>query len=537
MRQRTHLLIAVCLLTGIFASCGPRQPADLDLTWLGHPIINGDPDTTQEHQAVVYIQIDVGGGYAAACTGTLIAPDVVLTAGHCVCSQNSTTQFSSDRFDIFFGNSVNSMFASRSVSEVLRHPNYDPDWYYGAPSNDIALLRLSSSAPASVSPIPHLPTGLAVTGADEGTNTEYVGFGQTENGGSGTKLYVWNAIDKVCTSLGGCNFGNGGLAAPHTICSDQSPGGPCSGDSGGPAFLDRAGQEYVVGVTSYGDQNCTQYGCSTKVDTFDSWISDFIGGMNGSSCSSAGQCDSGYCVDGVCCNSSCNGACTACDVAGQRGTCVQVSNGTPCPDSDPCNGTETCQSGNCLAGAAPTCDDRNICTVDSCLPGTGCIFNPYADGTNCADNDVCNGVETCRSGLCQSSGWLSCDDHNPCTSEACDSIGGCINAPIGEGTVCDMGMCGAGSCLAGVCTAGDGAVCDDHRPCTEDTCVPEVGCLHDPLPDGFECGECSMCLAGVCSDAPNCGTDDCDCAAASGHGKNAVWVLAMLLLGMRRFRG
>jgi MYXO-CTERM domain-containing protein len=57
---------------------------------------------------------------------------------------------------------------------------------------------------------------------------------------------------------------------------DQQPGGPCSGDSGGPSYILRDGVEYVAGVTSYGDQECAQYGASTTADRFAGWIDAFI---------------------------------------------------------------------------------------------------------------------------------------------------------------------------------------------------------------------------------------------------------------------
>jgi len=58
-----------------------------------------------------------------------------------------------------------------------------------------------------------------------------------------------------------------------------------------------------------------------------------------------------------------------------------------------------CQSDN-------DCDDGNACTTDECDPGasganaSGCVLTPVADGTSCTDGDVCNGNETCQSGVC-----------------------------------------------------------------------------------------------------------------------------------------
>jgi MYXO-CTERM domain-containing protein len=532
--------LGVAALWSLILGCG-REPGPLaDYGWMGKPIYYGDPDTDPDHRAVVFIQMDLGGGYGAACTGTLISPDLVLTAAHCVCRQGSTTTLSTSALDVGFGTRCVSQWDCNmdwyGVSEVIRHPGYDPDWYYGAPRNDIALIRLTGRAPANIAPIPPLPASLAITQSDRNASLDYSGFGVTESGSMGVLLHVVNGLDTICTNASGCNVSGGGIAAPNTLCSDQSPGGPCSGDSGGPAFLSRSGQEYVVGVTSYGDQNCTTFGCSTKVDAFESFINAELGGANGTACSSGGQCDSGYCVDGVCCVSACAGVCQACNVAGQLGACRTVGDGTPCADADPCNGTETCQAGSCVAGAPPTCDDRSPCTADTCLAGTGCVFSPYVDGTDCSDGDVCNGLETCHAGACRSDGWLSCDDSNPCTIEACDALTGCINTPIEDGLACDLGQCGSGVCLAGTCSSGEVALCDDADACTADWCEPELGCLHDLQPDGYACGECAMCMGGICTDAPDCGGQGCGCAAAGDRSLAWGWLSLLALFWMAAIR-
>lgn len=48
---------------------------------------------------------------------------------------------------------------------------------------------------------------------------------------------------------------------------------------------------------------------------------------NGDSCTNSAECQSGFCVDGVCCNTACNGPSEQCNVPGQRGTCA----GPPAP--------------------------------------------------------------------------------------------------------------------------------------------------------------------------------------------------------------
>jgi uncharacterized protein (TIGR03382 family) len=53
--------------------------------------------------------------------------------------------------------------------------------------------------------------------------------------------------------------------------------GPCFGDSGGPAFIYRGNRPYLAGVTSFGDENCSLYGVSTRVDAYTAFVNQFTG--------------------------------------------------------------------------------------------------------------------------------------------------------------------------------------------------------------------------------------------------------------------
>ncbi len=262
------LMMMVWMLT----ACGVTQNPTSGQ--LDRPIYYGTPDT---NPAVVAITNGPGTGFF--CSGTLITPNVVLTAAHCLEGMNTST------IQIMFGNAVGSGTYVQT-SEALMHPDYDT---YNI-TNDIALIRLAGSAPANVIPIPALPPGLALTTADEGSSIEISGFGQTETQSSGDKLHVNVNLSKVCPGPGGCSFGSG-WAEPKTIGYPRTPGGTCYGDSGGPAFFARNGQQYVVGVTSYGDQGCTVWGVSTKVDDFSTFISGFTGGVVPEDCTSPGDED------------------------------------------------------------------------------------------------------------------------------------------------------------------------------------------------------------------------------------------------------
>ena len=138
---------------------------------------------------------------------------------------------------------------------------------------------------------------------------------------------------------------------------------------------------------------------------------------NGTSCTFGGQCQSGNCVDNVCCNTTCAGLCQACNVAGFIGTCANVPAGTDpaneCAGSANCNGAGGCAAAN----------------------GTSCTFGGQCQSGNCVDAVCCN--TTCA-GQCQACNLAG-------------SIGTCAFIPSGQdpagecagALVCD----GSGGCF------------------------------------------------------------------------------------------
>ena len=68
--------------------------------------------------------------------------------------------------------------------------------------------------------------------------------------------------------------------------------------------------------------------------------------VNGQTCGSATECATGFCIDGVCCNSACSGTCEKCNLAGLNGVCSAVLDGQD-PDNEClggfCNGARACR--------------------------------------------------------------------------------------------------------------------------------------------------------------------------------------------------
>lgn len=94
------------------------------------------------------------------------------------------------------------------------------------------------------------------------------------------------------------------------------------------------------------------------------------------------------------------------------------------------------------------CDDGDLCTVDSCDPGQGCVHTAVA----CDDANACT-ADACvpEDGSCTATP-VSCDDADACTDDSCDVLTGCAHALIRGATFAGV-ECPLASLLATVQTA------------------------------------------------------------------------------------
>lgn len=174
------------------------------------------------------------------CSGTLIAPRVVVTAAHCLGFDPPNVH------QVFFGASFAAGGTSIPVVGGRVHPDYDASTH----ANDIAVLVLESEAPSSVTPIPMRRTALPdITG----TTVRMIGFGIT---------------DIAATETGERRSGTGRVTVvgADDITMEPAPAMSCHADSGGPVLADLGDGEELVGVTSYGDAACAQTGVAMRVD-------------------------------------------------------------------------------------------------------------------------------------------------------------------------------------------------------------------------------------------------------------------------------
>jgi hypothetical protein len=141
----------------------------------------------------------------------------------------------------------------------------------------------------------------------------------------------------------------------------------------------------------------------------------------GATCSTADECASGYCVDGVCCGNACEGPCRSCNQPNLNGTCQGYAPGTDpeyeCPAGTTCNGVGAC---------GPQSAPANKANGSLCAAGTECGSGFCVDGVCC--NSACSSpCQTCGTGTCTS--VTRAPDPPQCVSpKTCNAAGKCVSS-------------------------------------------------------------------------------------------------------------
>jgi hypothetical protein len=204
-------------------------------------------------------------------------------------------------------------------------------------------------------------------------------------------------------------------------------------------------------------------------------------------CSNPSKSDGSTCNDGNLCTQTdtcqgggCVGAdpvvCTALDQCHDPGACNPATgvcsnpnkaDGSTCSDANPCTLGDTCQGGGCQPGAPKVCTPLDAChDAGTCNPASGECSNPAKPADHCDDRNVCT-TDSCHPQTGCVHRTISCNDANACTGDSCDAVSGCQHAAI---------------------------TCDDGSICTTDSCEPASGCRYvfDPELD-VRCTETHAC--------------------------------------------
>jgi hypothetical protein len=321
------------------------------------------------------------------------------------------------------------------------------------------------------------------------------------------------------------------------VCCNSRCGGPCD-NCAEPALLGRC----IVAVdNAEGSPSCAPYRCNgvtaacpqTCAANPDCNGPTCLGGSFtcgsqlplGASCGSPGECQSNNCVDGVCCNEPCNGACAACNTPGAEGVCHPQPQGTM-PSALTCGYVCNGDTKNCATSCAQDfdCVDFNdYCSGGACVAKLGV-------GQGCTRATMC-GTGYCSEGFCCNS---SCD--LPCdTCSASGTVGNCVYR--NSGTQGIPACPGAQTCSGGSgnCTSlcGNDGDCGFDFFCGADSqcrpkkdygkeCVGDNECKRGFCAQGICCSEpcgqsCQTCSTGLCSYAdagafgsPSCAYSYCD---------------------------
>jgi uncharacterized protein (TIGR02145 family) len=327
------------------------------------------PDSAYRAVVPIYVVDTTTSKMRLTCTGTLIAPRVVITAAHCI--QVDPKQKYLVRFS-----SLEGVYSYVEVVERKIHPGYlaeivgdDVALAFG---DDVALLRLARSRAINAVQERLLPEHLGFTDDDIGQAIDAVGFGK--NGvdpvPDGLRRHLVLPLDDV--------------GSIHVSRLEPVGTGLTRGDSGGPWFIERRGVRYVGGVYSHEERpakgDAESRKSANQVTAGERWIQDFL-----RKCDEDADCvqPADACKDAVCLKEGCAAtprnepkewAAGVCET-GQPGECSA--------------GHRACGGGalTCLADLAPsaeTCNGKD----DDC---DGLLDNGGPEVLNGMDDD-CDGL-------------------------------------------------------------------------------------------------------------------------------------------------
>jgi Trypsin len=271
--MRSALLAAVALAAALAlpsaagAGSAPRVPSSPS----AHAaVIGGQAAAPGTFPWMAYI-LDLRGDELGQCSGTVVAPNLVLTAGHCAENMQTGVVNEASGYRVALGNvDWAAPEAEKQVSDVVRVipcPCFDRHTDVG----DVALLQLATPTTAPVVPLAASPPA--------GTGALFAGWGLTYDGQK-TPVEGLRWARTVVQAPSSCERQASQFSPASEDCVLDPPGrltGACNGDSGGPLLVaesSAAGGLAQIGVASHVYGKCATVSPSvfTSVDAISAWV-------------------------------------------------------------------------------------------------------------------------------------------------------------------------------------------------------------------------------------------------------------------------
>ncbi len=255
------------LLTIVVAGCGTEPPVG----GAASPVVGGHVGTPAEIGATVAVLLP-----DALCSGTLVAPRVVITAAHCSYHENEQADGSVTWGPLYDPSTVTVAVGAidvttgtggeiHSVVQVWADPNFPA--LAGSNADhwpDIGALVLADPV-TSTAPVPILDASQLDTELTPRRILGIAGYGQTDAAGLSTSpAGVLNIGQVPFISRGNSEI----------IAGDPGGVDTCYGDSGGPLYVDTPSGKRVVGVTSRGAGYTTRCDSGTIYTTATAYIGE-----------------------------------------------------------------------------------------------------------------------------------------------------------------------------------------------------------------------------------------------------------------------